>query len=70
MANETYIIEVGSPLLRPGLRISTEVSGKYLVPTLEDLLMYVREFNERQVASPCCDVHAGDTVPHIKPSPL
>ncbi|MFA6338952.1 MAG: hypothetical protein WCW87_02765 [Candidatus Paceibacterota bacterium] len=46
--NETYTVEVTSPLIRPGIKISTEVSKKYLVSTLVDLLEQVREFNELQ----------------------
>ncbi len=46
--NETYKVEVASPLLRPGLTISTEVSKKYLVSTLNDLMDQIREFNKQQ----------------------
>ncbi len=46
--NETYRITVSSPLLRPGLLIETEVSSKYLVPTLVKLRDKVREFNQSE----------------------
>jgi hypothetical protein len=48
MGNETYRIEIKSPLLRPGITISTEVSERYLVKTLANLLEYAREFNRMQ----------------------
>lgn len=46
--NETYKIEITSPLVRPGIKISTKVSKKYLVSTLTDLLNQLREFNAQQ----------------------
>lgn len=46
--NETYTIRVSSPLIRPGLEITTQVSKHYLIPTLNDLLDQVREFNKKQ----------------------
>ncbi len=46
--NETYLIEVSSPLLRPGLKISTEVSKGYLVTAMMDLMEQVRDFNSKQ----------------------
>ena len=46
--NERYRIKVEAPLLRPGLTFETEVSGKYLVPTLRKILDKVREFNMDQ----------------------
>lgn len=45
MTNETYEIEVTSPLLRPGVVIKTRVSEKYLVRTVKKLLDLVREVN-------------------------
>ena len=48
LTNETYTIKVASPLIRPGVEISTQVSKKYLVSTLNDLLDQVREFNKQQ----------------------
>lgn len=49
--NETYEIEVGSPLLRPGIKIKTKVSKGYLVQTLQDIMEKVREFNTAQAAN-------------------
>lgn len=46
--NETYTIRISSPLLRPGLEITTQVSKSYLVTTLNDLLDQVRDFNKQQ----------------------
>lgn len=46
--NETYTIKISSPLIRPGLEISTRVSKKYLIPVLNDLLDLIREFNKQQ----------------------
>lgn len=46
--NETYKIKIASPLVRPGIEISTTVSKKYFVPTLNDLLEKVREFNKQE----------------------
>ncbi len=46
--NETYTIKISSPLVRPGLEISTQVSKKYLIPVLNDLLDLIREFNKQQ----------------------
>jgi hypothetical protein len=43
--NETYTIEVGSPLLRPGMKIGTQVSARYLVPVTTRLMDKVREIN-------------------------
>ena len=48
--NETYTIEVSSPLVRPGLKITTSVSKRYLVQTLKDLFEKIREFNDEQQA--------------------
>ena len=46
--NETYTIRISSPLVRPGLEITTQVSKRYLVPTLNDLFDQVRDFNKQQ----------------------
>jgi len=46
LPNETYEIEVGSPLLRPGITIRTYVSKKYVASTTKDLLNIIREINE------------------------
>lgn len=43
--NETYTITLKSPLLRPGAEITTQVSGKYLVRTLESLMEKIRHLN-------------------------
>lgn len=44
--NEEYQITIDSPLLRPGMKIETWVSRKYLVPVLISLLDQVRTFNQ------------------------
>jgi len=46
--NEEYEIEVGTPLLRPGLRMKTRVSRKYILDTLEFIMATVREFNKKE----------------------
>jgi len=43
--NNTYEIEIKSPLLRPGIVIRTEVSEKYVLPVLEQMLIMVRQHN-------------------------
>ena len=48
MGNEKYKIRVEAPLLRPGLSVETEVSQKYLVPIMYELLDLVRQFNKEQ----------------------
>ena len=45
MSNETYEIEVRSPLLRPGITIRTTVSQKYVKTTVLSLLDICREMN-------------------------
>lgn len=50
--NEKYKIEVTFPLIRFGLKISTEVSRKYLLPALEYLMSQVREFNLKEKDRP------------------
>ena len=45
MPNETYEIEVRSPLLRPGITIRTTVSQKYVKTTVLSLLDICREMN-------------------------
>jgi len=50
--NNTYRIIVGSPLLRPGLSIETEVSEKYLVEGIRVLFEKIREINEKPVYKP------------------
>ena len=46
--NNRYVIEVQSPLLRPGLTIKTEVSEKYVEKTLEKILEIIKQFNDKQ----------------------
>jgi len=46
--NETYEITYSSPLLRPGIEISTNVSGKYLVKTMHYMMQEARKFNKEQ----------------------
>jgi hypothetical protein len=45
MPNETYKIRINSPLIRPGITIETEVSDKYLVDAVRNLLDKIREIN-------------------------
>lgn len=46
--NNKYKIKVKSPLLRPGVEITTEVSEKYLVEVVVKLIDKVREINNQQ----------------------
>jgi len=46
--NNRYKIVVSTPILRPGLTIETEVSGKYLVEAVKITLDKVREINKPQ----------------------
>lgn len=48
MGNEKYRIKIEAPILRPGLSVETEVSQKYLVPTLNAFLDSIRQFNIEQ----------------------
>lgn len=48
--NETIKIEIASPLIRPGIKISTKVSKRYANTALSDLMEIVRGFNEKQSA--------------------
>lgn len=52
MPNETYEIEVRSPLLRPGITIRTSVSQKYVKTTVLSLLDICREINNAGNISP------------------
>ena len=45
MPNETYEIEMRSPLLRPGIVIRTQVSKRYVVETVNAILNMIREIN-------------------------
>jgi hypothetical protein len=44
--NNRYKIKVESPLLRPGITITTECSEKYVVPVVEKVMEIVREINK------------------------
>jgi hypothetical protein len=46
--NNTYKITIQTPLIRPGITIEAEVSERYLVPVMNDMMLYVRQFNEWQ----------------------
>ena len=48
MPNETYTIEVMSPLLRPGITIRTNVSKTYLAEAVRDLMEIVRRINDEE----------------------
>ncbi len=48
MPNETYTIEVISPLLRPGITIRTEVSRNHIVETVTNLMEVVRIINNEE----------------------
>lgn len=52
MSNETYEIEIKSPLLRPGITIRTSVSQKYVKTTVLSLLDICREINTNGNISP------------------
>ena len=43
--NNRYVITVSTPLLRPGLVISTEVSSKYVIEVVGDIMEMVRAIN-------------------------
>jgi cell division protein FtsI/penicillin-binding protein 2 len=43
--NNTYTVKVGSPLLRPGLTIETNVSERYVKNAARKLIGMVREIN-------------------------
>ncbi len=44
--NHTFTVRIYSPLLRPGIEISFQVSGKYLTRAVCDAMAKVREINE------------------------
>jgi hypothetical protein len=46
--NNTWEVEVTSPLLRPGITVRTKVSEKYLVSALNKAMDTVREFNKTE----------------------
>jgi hypothetical protein len=56
--NNTWEIEIGSPLLRPGITIRTRVSEAYIVATLQEGMKVVRQFNTEQKRSGLNDVYA------------
>ena len=43
--NNKYKITVEAPLIRPGIKIETECSEKYVVKVIEKLMDLVREIN-------------------------
>lgn len=49
--NNRYRIKVGSPLLRPGLTIETDVSRRYLQPAVEEVMDAVRSINSQMETS-------------------
>jgi len=46
--NNKYLITVEHPLIRPGLRITTEASERYVVQVVEKLMELVREINTQK----------------------
>ena len=44
--NNTYEIRVESPLLRPGITITTKVSEKYLDAVVDKLMAIIRKIND------------------------
>ena len=44
--NNTYKITIESPLVRPGIKIETECSEKYLVMVMSKIMELVREINQ------------------------
>lgn len=44
--NNTYRLSIASPLLRPGMTISTDVSERYVPSAAEKLMALVREINQ------------------------
>ena len=63
--NNTYKITVSSPLLRPGITIETEVSERYVVPVLKQMMEQVREFNSPQQEQPLMERVGGDNPPIV-----
>jgi len=43
--NNTYEIKIESPLVRPGITITTKCSEKYAVPVVEKIMEIVRQVN-------------------------
>lgn len=50
--NNTYKVTVESPLLRPGIKIETECSEKYLAAVVAELMNQVRAINSPPIMSP------------------
>jgi hypothetical protein len=50
--NNKYTIKVGSPILRPGISIETEVSAKYAKEALEEALNIARDINKPIIPEP------------------
>jgi hypothetical protein len=48
VTNERWVIRFSAPILRPGINIETEVSGKYLVSTVLKGMEFVREINNAE----------------------
>lgn len=44
--NNKFKITIESPLVRPGIKIETECSEKYLVKVMEKLMELIREINK------------------------
>lgn len=59
--NHTITIRVGTPLLRPGLEVETQVSLQYLIPAMRDLLDRIRDFNNQKEGNPAAPDQEGDT---------
>jgi hypothetical protein len=43
--NNKYIVTVEHPLIRPGLKITTEASERYVVAVVNKVMELVREMN-------------------------
>jgi len=52
MTNETWEIEIKSPLVRPGITLRTKVTGKYMFAVLTKALDALRAFNQTQPDEP------------------
>lgn len=46
--NEVYTISVEEPIIRAGIKISTQVSGRYAEQTAHYLVQLARDFNESE----------------------
>jgi len=45
--NNTWVIEIESPILRPGITVSTEVSERYVVEAVIRAVQIAREINSK-----------------------